>query len=536
MGGYGQSAIDGQVKASMQDYISNVSIADDREIIYRGDMPQFCGGKAVIMQSNSNNQLYIGWAQTSITPNRPVFLRGQFYERISRYVHDPITATALVVYSETDQAILVSLDMVSTPVSVMANVRARLLIEQPDLDISKITTSATHTHTSICVGDDSLLGMYDQVFGKDLVARTSLPDNFMNSDEVEVFLTEKLTSLIKQAWQSRKPGGISYSIDYAAVAFNRRPVFKGGETIMYGVCSREDFLRLEGPADHTADMLYTWDLDGKLTGVAVNIPCPSQVMELHCFISADYWDSARDAIRERSGNIFILPICGAGGDVNPLDLLRISKTNTQALVKWGAQVGEVFRDFDMNKECQDIGDRIAEAVVRGYKKARNNIQLDAVFQHHVSNLSLPIRMVTENEYIESLSIIDGTREKFSPENKMQISDLVPLFKTVGTVRRWYEQQETTTYTYEMHVIRLGNIAIATNPFELFTEYGMRIKARSPAEQTFLAQLSNDEGGYLPTQAAVMGGSYSSTAASTTCGPQAGDMLVEETLRIINAMW
>ena len=88
----------------------------------------------------------------------------------------------------------------------------------------------------------------------------------------------------------------------------------------------------------------------------------------------------------------------------------------------------------------------------------------------------------------------------------------------------------------MHVIRLGNIAIATNPFELFTEYGMRIKARSPAEQTFLAQLSNDEGGYLPTQSAVMGGSYSSTAASTTCGPQAGDMLVEETLRIINAMW
>ncbi|HCS72344.1 MAG TPA: hypothetical protein DIW17_00515, partial [Clostridiales bacterium] len=93
------------------------------------------------------------------------------------------------------------------------------------------------------------------------------------------------------------------------------------------------------------------------------------------------------------------------------------------------------------------------------------------------------------------------------------------------------QNKTDVFEFDMHVIRLGNIAISTNPFELFTEYGMRIKARSRAEQTFIIQLANGAGGYLPTEAAVAGGSYSSKPASTTCGPDSGDKLVEITLDV-----
>jgi len=39
----------------------------------------------------------IGWASVSITPDMPVILCGQMYDRVSRYVHDPITATALAI-------------------------------------------------------------------------------------------------------------------------------------------------------------------------------------------------------------------------------------------------------------------------------------------------------------------------------------------------------------------------------------------------------------------------------------------------------
>ena len=44
-----------------------------------------------------NKQINIGWAQTDITPDRPVYVIGQLYSRISSYVHDPLSATCLVL-------------------------------------------------------------------------------------------------------------------------------------------------------------------------------------------------------------------------------------------------------------------------------------------------------------------------------------------------------------------------------------------------------------------------------------------------------
>ena len=53
-----------------------------------------------------NTQINIGWAQTDITPDRPIYVIGQLYSRISSYVHDPITATCLVL--ENGDRILIS--------------------------------------------------------------------------------------------------------------------------------------------------------------------------------------------------------------------------------------------------------------------------------------------------------------------------------------------------------------------------------------------------------------------------------------------
>ena len=37
----------------------------------------------------------IGWASADVTPDRPALITGQAHERISKYVLDPITITAL---------------------------------------------------------------------------------------------------------------------------------------------------------------------------------------------------------------------------------------------------------------------------------------------------------------------------------------------------------------------------------------------------------------------------------------------------------
>ena len=89
---------------------------------------------------------------------------------------------------------------------------------------------------------------------------------------------------------------------------------------------------------------------------------------------------------------------------------------------------------------------------------------------------------------------------------------------------------------ELHVIRLGDVAICTNPFELYTDFGLQIKARSKALQTFVIQLAGTSGKYVPTEKAVEGGSYSAGINSNLVGPEGGQVLVDRTVEAINSLW
>ena len=105
-----------------------------------------------------------------------------------------------------------------------------------------------------------------------------------------------------------------------------------------------------------------------------------------------------------------------------------------------------------------------------------------------------------------------------------------------TIDRFAAQDEKPYFPMELHVLKIGDIAIATNPFELFTEFGLRMKARSKALQTFVIQLSGSTGGYLATDDATRGGSYSAIINSCQVGPEGGDLRTDETVKDINSLW
>ena len=111
-----------------------------------------------------------------------------------------------------------------------------------------------------------------------------------------------------------------------------------------------------------------------------------------------------------------------------------------------------------------------------------------------------------------------------------------LGRNKSLIDRHERQQKDPFYRMELHVVRFGDIAIATNPFELFVEYGIRIKAQSKALQTFVIQLACSAGGYLPTDKAVAGGGYSAEVADMRVGPEGGKVLVDQTVGLINGMW
>ena len=117
-------------------------------------------------------------------------------------------------------------------------------------------------------------------------------------------------------------------------------------------------------------------------------------------------------------------------------------------------------------------------------------------------------------------------------------EFLALRRTENIIKRYEQQEKNPFRKIEFHVIRLGDVAFATNPYEMFLDYGIRIKARSKALQTFIIQLACTctWGEYLPTAKAVAGGGYGAEVVSNLVGPEGGQLLVNQTVKLINEMW
>jgi hypothetical protein len=289
---------------------------------------------------------------------------------------------------------------------------------------------------------------------------------------------------------------------------------------MYGKTNDPKFRGLESGNDHGVELLCFRDSQMKLTGIAINLACPSQVVEGKYFVSADFWAPVREELRKlHSTDLFGYPMLSAAGDQWPRDLARRGR-------------GEP----DMRDEpgMREMGRRIVNAVQDALAKPLGDPVLDPVFKHHVEQLDLPARLATEEDVQAAREEIKRLTQAGQP--KPGSSEARVLQRAQGVLERFDGQGAAPIYSMELHVIRLGDTAIATNPFELYLEYGQRIKARSNAAQTLLLQLAQGRGKYLPTRTAVAGGAYGSRIADNRVGPEGGDVLVERTVEAINSLW
>jgi len=421
--------------------------------------------------------LYVGWASADITPDRPVNLEGQMAKRISQTVLDPLTATALALETKQEngikeQAIMISCDLLWTRKEIQQRLQKLVQPRIADFDVSKLFLNATHTHTGPGVLDGAFYDLYD----------VSKDEGVMKASQYADFLLERLADIAVQAWQSRKPAGVSWALGHSLVSFNRRAYYFNGRAVMYGNTNQENFSHIEGCEDHGQEMLFFWDKDEKLTGIVINVACPAQETEQLLKVSADFWHEVRQQIRARYGKeTFIFPQCGAAGDQSPHLL-------------WRKQAEDIMGQRRGISRRQEIARRIAQAVNEVFPYAKKHIKNKVVCIHKVAEIHLP------------------TKEP---------PDLP--FYTCDSVK-----------PAEIHVIRLGDVALGTNPFELYLDYGIRMKARSKAVLTFIVQLCCQHSGYLPTARAVQSGGYS--ADKYIVGPDGGQVLVNETTKLINDMW
>ena len=149
-----------------------------------------------------------------------------------------------------------------------------------------------------------------------------------------------------------------------------------------------------------------------------------------------------------------------------------------------------------------------------------------------------MRLVTEQEYLFSRGERDNAAAQIAADSTAASRELARMTWNRDVVDRFEKQKidHNPKLEVEIHVLRIGDVAICTNEFELFTDYGIRIQARSNALQTFVIQLAAGNGSYLPTEKAVKGGGYSAVIQSNMVGPEGGQILVDRTVKLINDMF
>ena len=298
-----------------------------------------------------------------------------------------------------------------------------------------------------------------------------------------------------------------------------RAVYADGHAQMYGRTDQPTFRRIEGYEDHGVEVLFFWDRDRKLIATAVNVACPSQEVEGRSAVNADFWHEVREQLRDRHGKeLLVLAWTGAGGDQSPHLLYR-------------ERAEERMRTSASSPGSRSWRARVVGAWDEAYEGARQEIHADVPLVHKVQTVTLPARKVTEPE------CEGGQGQGRGPVQ----GPAQPPEQGSGTRRSWTGSSSRRPVrarrsTMELHVLRLGDVAIATNPFELFTDFGIQIKARSRALQTFLIQLAGPGATYVPTERAERGGGYSAIVESSRVGSEGGQVLVERTVEAINALW
>ncbi len=500
--------------------------------------------------------LKIGWSEVNITPDKKVSLVGQFAERISQYVEKPLTATALAVDNGDDYVIFCSLDLVNAAWNLIVGVREKLVEKKAPFDPEKVIIGAIHTHTgpgygatqrpNMGKGKDPI-GTFREMLksylapGQKYVEKEDISTNpeIATMEENYEMLVERISQVILEAWENRKEGSFSNAFGRVAVGMCRRAAYSDDTAQMWGDTNTAVFTELEGGNDSGVELLYVFNEREELSGVVVNLACPAQCVQHRLFVSPDFWGEVKMLLRKRFGDhIFMLPQCSAAGDQCPVDLVRWvepeSDINDPNCLRNNPPKRKADPSmFDLSG-MRLVGRRIANEIIAVYEDGLDAPQKEVVLEHRVLDMQLPIRRATLTDVKNAeKGIMEYLQRK---TGDVDYNDVANLQVHLGVIKRSKIQETLDCLDTEIHIVRLGSVAFATNPFELFLDYGNQIKARIKCEQIFLIQLANGAEGYLPTEKAEKHGHYSAFISSGQVGHGGGDLLVRQTLKNVNEMF
>ncbi|MBR3222166.1 MAG: hypothetical protein IKF72_08020 [Kiritimatiellae bacterium] len=495
-----------------------------------------CGAVGVACaQTVQSTGLEIGWAEADITPptTKRIPLCGQYYQRLADEAnpyHSRIKFVALAMRRGGDYVLMGSIDNVTTWQPFVERVRARVKELAPEIAVEHVYMGAIHTHSAPAIRPSGTPRAEEM--------ERKQPDVW-GPNEYSDFALDLVAGAYVRAWKGLKPGGVCRAFGTARVGHCRLARYADGSTEMYGDTSRPDFVGMLEGEDDGVGMLFTVDASGRKTGLVLNVACPSQVMEANYQVSSDFAGATREKLKKLYGEDFgMLYQIGAAGCQSPRDLVRRGRTEPDG-----------WHD-DM---VQLLSDRLVGCVTSAKPGPMSR---DAVLKHENRTVTVPMRRVTEAEVAAAKKELDALQAKWPGDSawndflakvheneakggpgpydsKLHPYAVMDVDKAV--LARAAEQDTVKEYSFEMHVTRIGDVAMVTCPFELYLAYGQVIKARSAAVQTFIVTKCGS-GGYLPTAVSENSVGYSGGINVGKVGHEGGYRFCDEAVGSIARMF
>lgn len=420
----------------------------------------------------------VGFAQVDITPPVGAIITGPMGP-VSTGTDDPLRARAMVVQSGNRKLAVVGVDLVKFRLD-LADKTIALVTQQSDITRDAVLICPSHNHSSPLIPAD----------GDKATANKAYIDT----------LPTLISDAILQANNALQPARMAIGRSLVLEGhINRRLIAKSDGLVLNTWLKKlndleqvPQVLGSEGVIDPELWLVRFDSLDGKMLGALVNFtchPCLHDRIQTHNW-SADFPGAIADAIAKEFGPQAIGVFTqGASGNIQPP-------------VCWAP-------DW---KERAAVFAKAAVDAARGAIPIKGPVIVDSLRRE----VEVP-RCDAESQKPEKITRLGWRPEAF--EGAKRTAESMPRIRTVP-----------------VSAARIGPFAIATNAGELFVEYGISVKKRSPFPHTILSELTNDWVGYEPTALAFAHEGYETLAGANFIASEGIQKLVDTAVELLDTLW
>ena len=403
--------------------------------------------------------MFAGIAKVDITPEYAVTMEGMIREHKSEGVHDRLYARALALANSTDpesKFVIVSVDVCVLVDTQLLRAR-QAASRRTGIPVEQIIIAATHTHSG-----PATVGIFDDA-----------------EEGYTEKLLEQLTEVIAQATGNLRPALLGCAAGQEdTVSQYRRLLADDGHVVMnWEPFPPERIMGPLGVIDPELGVLKvspTEAPDEVLSLLFNHAGHPNVMSGENYLLSADYPGKATALLDAELGGMSMF-VNGAQGTMD-IDGLR-------------------DRDWE---GVDRIGNALATAAA---KTARAITPADAIIRGGHIRYTLPARQISDKEYAWAQVILAVTGGKVQALADGVGDDYLAL---LYTELRGIQDKPAPI---EQSCFAIGDTALLSMPFELYTEVGMVIKQQSPFTHTWILGLANGEFGYVPTRKAIAEGGY-----------------------------